>query len=378
MKGIVNNKPKKKDRHILSSIFQYFRTMYSNQACIDRGTGISTLTNEKVGIKKTWYIAVIFFIVAMLMALTPIAVHASQQNASLIAFSTYNHNYDEYIYSATLKTSDYHSVDGDLSDLTLNDNKVSGEFTTNNDFVIDSTGELVEFNYIGYHLSLNSEEEGYVKDFEIFYASDENATKLINDFNLAENTFRYNSATSDVDFESKDAVIDRDYSFIMFSESTFYIYIFNGQNLRGDYLSFTENNVTIESLLSRNVIESDDRNVKVNTVFNNFKSFLDISYKHNLVRGTWIQVGITVGVNAGITLILGLILFLMTRGKNNPNRIIKWYQCFLIAFYASLCPGLLTLIFGFILSGMEIMLYVLTFGVRVMWMSVRNLRPAYQ
>ena len=68
----------------------------------------------------------------------------------------------------------------------------------------------------------------------------------------------------------------------------------------------------------------------------------------------------------------------MTRGKNNPNRIIKWYQCFLIAFYASLCPGLLTLVFGFILSGMEIMLYVLTFGVRVMWMSVRNLRPAYQ
>ena len=92
----------------------------------------------------------------------------------------------------------------------------------------------------------------------------------------------------------------------------------------------------------------------------------------------WIQIGICLGVNGGLTLILGLVVFLMTRGKNNPNREIKWYQSFLIVFYASLCPAILSLAFGFLFTGMEIMLYVITFGFRVMWMSVKSLRPVYQ
>lgn len=170
----------------------------------------------------------------------------------------------------------------------------------------------------------------------------------------------------------------------MFSESNFYIYVtqYGKENspiasLAGDYVKVNSNQITIQALLLESINGNDPFTERAD-IFNNFKSFLNNTYKNNKIKSAWIQVGITTGVNAGITIILSLVVFLMTRGKNNPNRVIKWYQCFLICFYAALCPGLLTLIFGFLLSGMEIMLYVLTFGVRVMWMSVRNLRPAIQ
>ena len=67
----------------------------------------------------------------------------------------------------------------------------------------------------------------------------------------------------------------------------------------------------------------------------------------------------------------------MTRGKSNPNRSIKFYQCLLIAFYAALTPALITLILGFVISSMAIMVYVMVFGFRVMWMTMRSLRPQY-
>ena len=62
MKSVEKKGKKLEFRTALVSIFGYLKTLISNKACIDRGTGISTLTNKKEGVKKTWYIAVIFFL----------------------------------------------------------------------------------------------------------------------------------------------------------------------------------------------------------------------------------------------------------------------------------------------------------------------------
>ena len=74
-----------------------------------------------------------------------------------------------------------------------------------------------------------------------------------------------------------------------------------------------------------------------------------------------------------------LLIFLLTRGKNNPLKsTIKWYHGFGISTWLSMTPALLSLVLGFFLSNFAMMIYILTFGIRCMWLSMKNLRPQYE
>ena len=84
---------------------------------------------------------------------------------------------------------------------------------------------------------------------------------------------------------------------------------------------------------------------------------------------------ITSGGFAAFTLFMGLLLFLMTRGKNNPYRIYTIWECQKIAYWESFTPGLLSLAFGFLIPTMSIMWFVLTLGIRTMWLSMKSVRP---
>lgn len=90
----------------------------------------------------------------------------------------------------------------------------------------------------------------------------------------------------------------------------------------------------------------------------------------------WQYTGIAFAINVGATFLLGLMVFLMTRGKSNPFRIYTFWDSQKIAYHASMAPALLSLL-GFIplLSNFGLFLYMLLFGVRIMWMSTKSLRP---
>lgn len=106
--------------------------------------------------------------------------------------------------------------------------------------------------------------------------------------------------------------------------------------------------------------------------------FFDLGYLDLRGQQVGMTVGICLGINAGITIIVIPILFLMTRGKNNPNRSIKFYQIMGIGFHATLSPAILALIIGYIMGGAfqyMTMLYVMCYGFRAMWLSMKYLRP---
>jgi hypothetical protein len=94
----------------------------------------------------------------------------------------------------------------------------------------------------------------------------------------------------------------------------------------------------------------------------------------------WMWTGITLAIYFGLTLVLGFSIWLMTRGKTNPFSIYSFWDCQKIAYWASLAPALLTL-FGFLpffQSGWALLLFIFLYGMRVMWMSMRSLKPQYQ
>lgn len=352
----------KKKKFQLSSIIPYFKTLYSNEACIYCATN------------KPWYISIIVFFVAILLAMIPQTVTASKQTgSSFISNNTYGL---KEIIEESISGTSFVSVDGDFSSISFNNHEA--EFTP----FESAPNKSEKFYYVGYHETLVNNEEAtdrWYRDLDVYFVKESayNLGDVLNE--ISSNMYDYNGKQAGVNYAGSHNST-RKASFILFSKNSFSFHIYVQGNssttpkikFSGD-LAYIQNG-TFKSLMNeeREGVSSQD------LIFTNFKKFCDASYEHNRVSLTWVQSGISLGVNGGLTLILGLILFLLTRGKQNPNRVIKFYQCMLISFWASFTPGILSLALGFLVSSMSIMLFVMLMGFRCMWMSMKSLRPQYE
>ena len=106
-----------------------------------------------------------------------------------------------------------------------------------------------------------------------------------------------------------------------------------------------------------------------------FVEFFRLSYESTKVGAVWGTTGIMFGVNFGVIVVFGFVIFLMTRGKNNPFRIVKWYEAVQMAGWASLSPAILSIPLGFFLTQYASFIFIFLYGIRLMWMSMRALRP---
>ncbi len=109
-----------------------------------------------------------------------------------------------------------------------------------------------------------------------------------------------------------------------------------------------------------------------------WKTFLNDAWDSQRIVNGWRASGIWLGVYAGLTVIMGFLVWLMTRGKNNPFRVFNLWQTQKIAYWSALCPAILSLILGFIMPQFIQMYFIFLFGFRIMWMSMKTLRPYQQ
>ena len=112
-------------------------------------------------------------------------------------------------------------------------------------------------------------------------------------------------------------------------------------------------------------------------VYNNYKVLFDECYITTINRMYILNTTVYFGIYIGIVILLGLLIFALTRGKRNVNRYLKWYQCQFIMYWSSLAPGILAMIFGFLLSTYASMFFIILMGLRGMWLSMRQLSPTY-
>ena len=105
-----------------------------------------------------------------------------------------------------------------------------------------------------------------------------------------------------------------------------------------------------------------------------FTDFVNKSYEPAKQKGLWMYTGIFFGVDAGAIILFGAMLFLMTRGKKNPFRIYTFWETQKMAYFAALTPSILSLI-GFAIPNMAFILFFFIFGFRMMWMSMKSMRP---
>ncbi|MCH5180545.1 MAG: hypothetical protein J1F32_04990 [Erysipelotrichales bacterium] len=109
---------------------------------------------------------------------------------------------------------------------------------------------------------------------------------------------------------------------------------------------------------------------------NNWKEFIDTSYTSTKITSLFTQVGIYAALNFGISLFMAIMVFIITRGKNNPYRDYKFIEAIKIVSVASLTPSIIAALIGFILPAYSTMLFMVILGVRIMWLTSKNLNPA--
>ena len=110
-------------------------------------------------------------------------------------------------------------------------------------------------------------------------------------------------------------------------------------------------------------------------IFNNWKEIYRKSFISQRNYNVLMSSLVFLGVYIILIFIMGLLVFLLTRGKTNMFNYLKFMDCQKMVWWAALAPALLALIFGFIFSNFAQMIFIILIGLRVMWMSMKQLRP---
>jgi len=119
------------------------------------------------------------------------------------------------------------------------------------------------------------------------------------------------------------------------------------------------------------------RSEEIKTIYNNWKAIFNETYISQKNTTKWNTTLIYLGVYAGLMFFLGLMVFLLTRGKNNPFNNLNFWICQKIGYFLGFTPAVLALVLGFIFAANVIgqMAFIMLISLRVMWASMRQLRP---
>lgn len=351
-----------------AKVFYYLKSLINNGICLEIATSLK------------WFWSLIVFVFAILISVVQPTVSAAQVQGSQLVTQTTS---DPFYYGINAYLNDA----SENEDLTITFDKANASLT----------GTYHEETYKDYVyedqvLSVTKPFYAYTRDgshvLDIYVSNSEDDTTLIN--NIVTSNPNYGDANDAIRETLKDVKYVRTSSFILFTKYYFYARLYvdstSSSSISGNYKyileSFpdagTSSNYTFTDILKYNISSSATIDVKQEAVINNFASYLNKVYVDPRNVNTWVTFGIYSGLNGGIMIIMGLIVFLMTRGKNNPNRSTKFLQCYSIAFWMSISPAIISLILGFIVPSFGAMLFLLTYSFRVMFLSMKYLRPAYQ
>ena len=332
-----------------------FKSIISNQACIDSAK------------ESPWWIAIIFLAISIFLPVIPIWSNASKAYGSSFLQTTYNSDRGVFQTFDIFRAQGYEfRVEGSMMN-----------FYKDNVKVADDAAAETRYDYM--EVKDPDKVTATVYNFVTVIVPDNQVAAKVQE--LANTQYLQYSTTP---WEESFAELGKSPyipSFLVLGRSTLgmatYKYQSNARvGASSGGLTYTK---AYDGDLIARVLGDTSVPDKIEQSFARFKGFMDQTYlevKDITVRNT---VLLYLGVYLGLALILGLMIFLLTRGKNNPFRYLNFFVTQRIAWWALFTPALLGMIFGFILSGNIIgqMAFIVLASLRIMWLSMRQLRPAY-
>ena len=150
-------------------------------------------------------------------------------------------------------------------------------------------------------------------------------------------------------------------------------------NFTTDWKKFEPGHRLLESTLGEiSKAEADPTNAShKNTIYNNWVEVYNKAFISQKTYNVLVSTFLFFGIYIALLIIMGLLLWLLTRGKNNVFNYLKFMDTEKMAWWASLAPGILAMIVGFIFNNFAQMAFIILIGLRTMWMAMKQLRPQY-
>ena len=329
-----------------------FKSILSNQAAID-------------GAKEApFWIGIIFLILSVCLPIIPIIV--AQQKVSGDNFiSSYNYGADRGLANTTMSLEEngyVFKVEGG----SLSFNKDVSTESVADDIITKGTGESA-YQVYNFRFYITNKEGSELQDFvntlsEISY--------------LEHTTEKYTLAHEESGLKSYKS------SFIVITPKTLAVALYKNETTESAATSLGGLNwshtVDVANLLARlDDNQTLDGAARRDNIFNHWKEIFKETYIAQRNIATRNMSLIYLGVYTGLVFFLGVMIFLLTRGKSNAFNYLKFHTCQFIAWWASFTPAVLGMILGFVFSSNIIgqMGFIVLVSIRVMWLSMRQLRP---
>lgn len=333
-----------------------FKGIISNQSCVDNGK------------EAPWWLAILFLLFSVLIPLIP--NHVNMNNA----------------YGASFLNSGTFGIDKGLAKATVQ-LRADGQTLDFNEGLLTYSG-VVSDNPI--YSDIRITEEGTQYNFLMYY-TDKTGSDLSNFVSLlTEQQFIINTTTKyDPVTDPEGVQVRYTPNFLVLTPYTLACAIYKanstdraGNTYGGLDWSNTRKDVELLSRLtdgitSHTAAEVAQNPTEIAKIYDGWKAVFNETYINQKNKSKWQTTLIYLGVYAGLMFFLGLMIFLLTRGKNNPFRSLNFWICQKIAYFLGFTPAVLALILGFIFSTNIIgqMSFIMLVSLRVMWASMRQLRP---
>ncbi len=320
---------------------------------------------------QPWYIALIIFVVSILLATFPTYTQINNREGSnFLSGNTYSIENALVLFSETLEEGNVDLVvtNRDEADVTIAE--------------LDNQGTAWE--------SVFTQTLAAHPTFPFFQYTVNNQVRL--------RVFYQNGNSDEVTGAFANALLalpigdDNIGSFLLLGNAAVYMYVYNPAALTANTATgegfTTAFSGTYDAIpagtnlgnfvltdVDGNTINTSDLVLYTRVVFDNWLNFFDQSFAYSKSVLLLAQTGLTFVVNAIMALLMSLVIFIMTRGKNNPNKHFKFSDTMKIGAWALLSPALVTIIAGALFPEFAGTAFVLFVGLRLMWLSSRYLRP---
>lgn len=367
-------KKEAKKNGFLEGVKFFFSSLFSNDTCVEAR-------------KKPWYSGVVIALLSCVVATLPTMVSYFSRSGSAF-FDAPANGLDTALVEFE-KTLSEENVS-----MKIENNKLTVDETKWKSICKDNNG--VEQDFYGHYYTVNNVvlgDDGKAKvesktycDLAVYYV---NSTKLAAS---EKSPMEYTSAEI-LAKQDPNAVLDNGVkaddkyktNLIVFTENAFVAYKAPfgtesyGAAIQGKY-DFGKT-LDLKDLYKQDVngkAYKDEAGTSAHrdAILSTYSKFFALSWESTKNAIGWQYSGIALAINVGLVFLFGLMIWLMTRGKQNPYHDFNFLDAQKISWWSASAPALLSLI-GFIpfFASFAMFLFLFLMGMRTMWMSTRTLRP---
>lgn len=347
-----------------------FKGLISNQACIDGSKA------------SAWWVAAIFLVFSSILPLLPTLGQLSKLNGnSFIATNTYGLDQElaHFVYTQTKDKVEFKAEGGILH--YYKEGVCKDEEGFKNPETIPGYFDNYDCEWSYINTTTNQ------IDVKFYFWVDENLQVNINKII----THKYNVGSSIEHYTGEEGKKPYLPNIVILTPTTMAVSLYKANTDTGAASSnggLNWINTPATGLVERmrgdadvdSMSESSYVNQYSDKVIAQFRDICTETYLSQKTKTKWTNLGIYFAIYVGVILFLGLMVFILTRGKRNPYNFLNIWECQKISWWASASPAIIGTLLSLIFSGNTIgqMAFILVVSLRVMWLSMKQLRPVVQ